>query len=253
MAKRDTVDLLGVRIDNVGMSDTVQTIDRFIAQGGTHQIVTLNVNVITIACRDAEFMKIINAADLVVPDGVPLLWAARLLGTPLSGRVNGTDLVYACCKLAVQKGYRVYVLGAAPGIGMLAAERLIRECPGLQVAGVYAPPYGDFSPAEREKMIRQIVSVRPHILFVALGAPKQDTWIYEQRDTINVPVCVGIGGSLDLISGKIKRAPRWMQRRGLEWLYRLFREPKRLWKRYLIGNTVFMGSIISVRIRKMIS
>ena len=241
---KDKVNILGIDIDKVDMFNTLKRIEGFIAQGGPHQIITLNVDFVVIASKDLEFKNIIKAADLVVPDGVPLLWSAKFLGTPLLERVNGTDLVYACCKLAAQKGYTVYLLGAAPGVGIAAAEKLAAIYPRLKIAGVYSPPYGEFTQIEKEKIVHQIISVQPQILFVAFGNPKQERWIKENMNKINVPVCIGVGASFDFISGKLKRAPRWMQKIGLEWLHRLFQEPRRLWKRYLIGSFIFIQNIL---------
>src|SRR5439155_5019979 len=175
---------------------------------------------------------------LAVPDGMPLLWLSRALGTPLPERITGTDLLLDCAALAAERGYRLFLLGAVPGVGDALAAKLVARHPALQIAGTYAPPYynGEDS-GEEARMVERVRAARPHLLFVALGTPKQERWIYKYLDVLGVPVCIGVGGVFNFITGRIPRAPHLMQRLGLEWLFRLALEPQRLWKRYLVDDT----------------
>jgi N-acetylglucosaminyldiphosphoundecaprenol N-acetyl-beta-D-mannosaminyltransferase len=181
---------------------------------------------------------------------MPLVWASRLSGEPLPARVAGVDLVAECARLSAQEGYRLFLLGAGPGVAEHAAAVLRRRYPTLVLAGTYAPP--GTSPAQDAVTIERVRAAAPDILLVAFGAPRQDYWIRGHRDILGVPVCIGVGGSFDLLSGRISRAPSWMQGSGLEWLYRLGREPKRLWKRYFVHDLpVFVRLMLSAGIRSM--
>lgn len=230
------VALLDVRIDAIDLASAMQAVRAAIRAGRPSQIVTVNVDFLKLAKSDPAFRRLLNTADLAVADGMPLIWASRLLGTPLPERITGMDVMLGCCAMAADEGHRVYLLGAAPGVADRAGRRLEEQYPGLQVCGTYAPPFGPFSVAEEARMVRQIRDARPDVLFVAFGAPRQDVWIREHMAELGVPVSVGIGGTLNFIAGTINRAPSWMQAGGLEWLHRLAQEPGRLWKRYLLQD-----------------
>lgn len=219
------VPLLDVGISPVTMETTLQRVREFIAEGGPHLIVTSNATALIQAQEDPELRSIINQADLVTPDGAGVLWSAKVLGLPLLERVSGIDLMQELCRLAAQEGYRVFLLGAAPGVAEEAARRLQERFPGLQVAGTH---HGYFGPEEEEEVLERIREAQPDILFVAFGIPKQEKWIWRHRERLQVPVCLGVGGSFDVLSGRIPRAPLWMQRWGLEWLWRVWKEPRRL-------------------------
>lgn len=240
------IDILGIKIDRVSMADTVASVDRFIAGRTPRMIATPNVDHLIQARHDAEFKRVYDLVDLSVPDGVPLLWAARFLKTPLLERVNGTDLFEALCVRAAQVGYRVFFLGAAPGVAAAAAQNLARRNPGLSVAGAYAPPF-DFidDPEENQKIVAMIRAARPDLLFVGLGAPKQEKWIYRHLRELDVPVSIGIGASFEYVSGLTLRAPQWMQRAGLEWLFRVLMSPGRYWKRYFVDGMRFFPLVLA--------
>lgn len=238
---RYLVNLLDVWIDKVDLEGAVAEIDTFVQVGTPHQVMTVNVDFLRLSYQDAAFRNLINTSDLVVPDGMPLLWASRLLGDALPERVTGVEMISACARLAVERGYSIFLLGAKPGVARDAAAALKRRYPGLRIAGTYAPPVGPFSPDEEMRMVRMIQELRPEMLFVAFGAPKQDQWIRKHLGHLGVPVCMGCGASLDFLAGRVKRAPLWMQLHGLEWLYRVGQEPTRLWKRYFIDDLpIFM-------------
>lgn len=221
--------ILGVRVDDVTEGEALDRIEAFIQEGTPHQVVTVNPEFVVMAQQDRTFMDILNSADLSLPDGVGLLWAARTLGRPLRERVAGSDLVYRLAQLAEARGYSIYLLGAGPGIGQRAAERLIRRRPGLRVAGAYP---GSPRPEEDAEIVGRIRAASPQILLVAFGAPAQDRWIRRNLELLGVPVSIGVGGALDFVSGKVRRAPVWVRKLGIEWLFRLAMEPWR-WRRML--------------------
>lgn len=245
------IDILGIKVDRVGMSETIARIEKFITDGIPRIVITPNVDHLIKARKDSDFKRIYDSADLSVPDGVPLLWAAKFLGTPLVERVNGTDLFEALCARAAGTGYRIFFLGAAPGIAAAAAKTLERRHPGLQVVGTYSPPF-DFleSAAENQKIEDLIRAARPDILFVGLGAPKQEKWIARHRHRLLVPVSIGIGASFEYVAGCTARAPYWMQRTGLEWLYRIVENPGRYWRRYA-EDMAFFPLVFAQRLKRL--
>ncbi len=223
------LDILDVPVHDVTYDETLTLIGQFIADGSPHQICTVNPEFVMAARDGAEFMNILRDADLCVPDGVGLLWASRLKGHPLRQRVSGSDLVPMIAAEAASRRWRVFFLGAAEGVAERAASILRARHPELIVAGVWV---GSPQPQDDEVTIAKIRAASPQILFVAYGAPAQDKWIARSRERLHVPVMMGVGGSFDFIAGAAVRAPRWMQRIGLEWLHRLIRQPWR-WRRML--------------------
>lgn len=194
-----------------------------------YQVITLNPE-IAMACReDAVLRRVVSAADLVVPDGVGITWAARLRGAPCPERVTGVDLVERLAERAARRGDRLFLLGAAPGVAVAAGERLVRRYPGLELAGTYS---GSPDARDDAETLRRVREACPDVLVVAYGAPAQERWIARLRTQLGVPVAIGVGGALDVLAGRIPRAPQWMRRLGLEWLYRLARQPWR-WRRML--------------------
>jgi N-acetylglucosaminyldiphosphoundecaprenol N-acetyl-beta-D-mannosaminyltransferase len=231
---RIQVDLLGTLIDCVDVSEALQRIDGFVQSRRFHQVVTVNVDFLRLASKDQSFQYLVNDADLVLADGMPLVWASRRRSTPLPARVTGVDMILACSQLAARRGYSIFLLGAAPGVARTTAEILQARFPGLRVAGTYSPPTTEL--VDLDASVRMVRAARPDMLFVALGAPTQDRFISDNQDRLHVPVCMGVGGSFDMLAGNVRRAPIWVQQRGLEWLYRLVQEPRRLWKRYILQD-----------------
>jgi N-acetylglucosaminyldiphosphoundecaprenol N-acetyl-beta-D-mannosaminyltransferase len=240
-----SVVLLGVQIDNVNYEQALSLIEGFVISGTSHQVVTVNPEFIVAAQSDDDFRHILNASSLALPDGVGLLWAARFLGHPLQERVTGTDTVQRVAALAAQKGYSLFLLGAAPGVAVETAARLCETYPGLRIAGTHA---GSPALEEEDEIVRTIQKAEPDILFVAYGAPQQDKWIARNLERLGVPVAMGVGGAFDFISGRAKRAPRWLQRLGLEWLHRLYREPWR-WHR-MLALPKFVWLVVRERLAK---
>jgi N-acetylglucosaminyldiphosphoundecaprenol N-acetyl-beta-D-mannosaminyltransferase len=229
--------VLGVRVDRVSQLQALDMIDQMIAllraSGNTlpcQQIVTVNTEFVMAAQKNSEFLQAINNAALVVADGIGIVWATRFVGFPTPERITGTDTLVALAKRCAEKGYRLYLLGAAPGVAEQTGVCLQALAPGLQIAGTYA---GSPALAEEDAIIERIHVARTDVLCVAYGAPAQELWISRNLSRLPAAVAIGVGGAYDFLSGRQRRAPRAMQRIGLEWLYRLYREPWR-WKRMLV-------------------
>jgi N-acetylglucosaminyldiphosphoundecaprenol N-acetyl-beta-D-mannosaminyltransferase len=242
---RRRVTIAGVGIDALSFDSVVDAIvAHAAARGEPAYVVTPNAHHVVLFQSDELLREVYTGAFLTVPDGVPLLWAARLLGTPLPGRVNGTDLFEVLAAEAAKRGLRVFLLGGRKGAADAAAATLRGRYPKLEVCGTYCPPFGfENDPSEDAKIVSAIQTARPELLFVGLGAPKQEYWMFRNRERTSVPVSLGIGVSFELVAGIVTRAPRWMQRAGLEWLYRLCVEPRRLWRRYVVGNAIFCALV----------
>ncbi len=234
--------ILNVPIDDLTMDEALERLDAFIVNGRktgkVHQVATVNADFAVKALRDPELRYLLQEADMATADGMPLVWGARLLGVPLAGRVTGADMVPALAARAAQKGYSIYLLGAAPGVAARAGQILQEKYPGLEIAGVCSPPYSSIFEMDRA-ILADIKAAKPDILLVAFGNPKQEKWIGLYGRELGVPVMIGVGGTLDFIAGETKRAPEWMQQTGLEWVFRLAQEPRRLWRRYVVDLAAF--------------
>lgn len=242
---RKVLVILGIPIDKVTMGEALDRIDKFVSVGRQkrrwHQIATVNADFIVKARRDPALRRILQRVDMATADGMPLVWGARRLGVPLKGRVTGVDMVPAIAKMAAEKGYSLYFLGAAPGVAQQAADILVSQFPTLKIAGVSSPSKNAVVNGD-PSIIEECKKANPDILLVAFGNPKQEKWIDAHADALGIPVMMGIGGAFDFITGTTTRAPAWMQSCGLEWLHRLVNEPGRLWRRYandLVGFTYF--------------
>ena len=202
---------------------------------------SVNAQAVLIAEESKRFAEILNGSALSIADGMSIVIASRLLGTPLHERVAGVDLVEELCKLCALEGLSVYFVGGRPGAASLTAEILVRRYPGLNVAGIDCPPYGfEIVSNENEKVLQRIRTAAPDLLFVALGTPKQEYWTAHNLSELKVAVAIPVGAAFEMIAGLVPRAPRWLQSIGMEWLFRLVLEPRRLWRRYLIGNPRFI-------------
>lgn len=226
---RDRVCILGVGIDSLTPKEAVAHIDALIQSGQPHHVVTVNPEIVVMAQRNEEFRHVLNEAQLALADGVGLMWAGRVTGSPLKGRVTGVDTLLSLAHLAADRGYRLFLLGAREGIAQRTARRLQYQWPDLQIVGAYG---GSPAPQEEDSIVAMVRAAQPHLLFVAYGAPKQELWISRNLQRLQVPVAIGVGGAFDYISGATRRAPVWLRQLGLEWVFRLFREPWR-WRRML--------------------
>ena len=215
------------------------------------KIVGPNAQLVTLAEHHPRFAEAMQAADLAVPDGISVVLASRLLGVPIPERVTGGDLMERLCADAAHYGFRVFFLGGLPGAAMMAAWNLEQRYPGLRICGTCCPPPGfENNPQEQARIRAVIDSVRPDLLCVALGAPKQEIWMYENAASLPVGAVLPVGAAFDTQSGLRRRAPRWVQRIALEWLFRLLMEPRRLWRRYLIGNAEFVLLVLRQWLRQ---
>lgn len=252
------VSILGVNIDNVTMEETLERVEAFLSDGQKHQIVTVNPEFVVTAQKDSEFRRILNSVDLAIPDGIGLVLASRLIrhdrsklyGAPLRERVAGRDLIEQLASLGAKRGFKIYLLGGEKGVAKKAAEILRNRYPRLKIVGAEeglpaealspSAPLGTGSvEGRRWGIIKEINRVQPDFLFVAYGAPKQDKWIAKNLAELNVKVAMGVGGALDMIAGITPRAPLWMRRLGLEWLWRLFLEPKKRLPRIFRAVIIF--------------
>jgi N-acetylglucosaminyldiphosphoundecaprenol N-acetyl-beta-D-mannosaminyltransferase len=233
--------LFNLDIDNLSMGETLTAIERLAAAGRPALVVTPNAQHISLLRTDPEFRSAYAGADLIVADGITLVWLSRLLRCSLKERVAGADILPAFAGVAARKGYRLGFLGAAPGIAARAADILARRNPGLNVVTVLSPPRGFHTDkAANAEIVSAVRDAKPEILFVGLGTPKGEVWAWRNKDMVGVPVTICVGAAFDFITDIQKRAPLILQQAGLEWLYRLFHDPYRLWKRYTIGNLHFL-------------
>jgi N-acetylglucosaminyldiphosphoundecaprenol N-acetyl-beta-D-mannosaminyltransferase len=223
----DSVRILGLRIDRVSMGSALALIDQFIADRTPRHLVTADASMVVLAQGDPELAEIVDQADLVTSDGAGIIWAARTLRLPITDKVSGVDLVAQVSRLSAEKGYRLYFLGAGPGVAEEAARNLAERYPGALIVGTRD---GYFKPDEEDDIVGQIRELKPDVLFVAMGIPKQEKWIRRHMGELGVPISVGIGGSFDVYSGRVRRAPVWFQRNGLEWLFRLCSNPRKISK-----------------------
>jgi N-acetylglucosaminyldiphosphoundecaprenol N-acetyl-beta-D-mannosaminyltransferase len=216
--------VLGVRVDCVDMDGALARIEAFVDGGGRHQVATVNPEFVMRAGQDTEFARVLESADLCLADGSGVVWAARRQGCALTGPVTGTDLIPPLAALCARRQFRLFLLGAAPGVADDLAQRLMAEHPGLSVASHSGSP----EPSGDEETVGRIAAERPQIVLVAYGAPKQEMWIDRMGARLNgVAVAIGVGGAFDYLTGRVPRAPLWMRRAGMEWLFRLARQPWR--------------------------
>jgi N-acetylglucosaminyldiphosphoundecaprenol N-acetyl-beta-D-mannosaminyltransferase len=231
--------MLGVPFDNVTTAEAVAAIEHMVASRRPHYLVTANVDFLVQAQSDVELRRILMEAHLVLCDGTPLVWASRLLGNRLPERVAGSDLVPVLLKVAAEKQYRVFLLGATPDSVEEAVAHLKRDHPTLPLAGYYSPPFSGLLAMDHEEIKRRVREARPDLLFVAFGCPKAEKWMAMHYRDLGVPVVAGVGATIDFLAGRVKRAPLWMQQAGLEWMFRMACEPRRLFRRYMKDLLVF--------------
>ena len=245
MNRPESFSILGVSVHNIARSQVLSLAEDFVRSGTPHHLVTVNPEYLVMAQSNRKFHDVLNQADLALIDGAGLAWGAWILGYGKPQRLPGVDVVDWLSGLATDRGLRVFFLGAMPGVAETAAAVLLRKYPKLNVAGTYA---GSPNPSDEQTIIERIEAAKPHLLFVAFGAPAQDLWIHRMQPRLQIPVAMGVGGTFDYLSGTVQRAPRWMQSLGLEWCYRLFREPWR-WRR-MLRLPYFVWLIVLQRLRR---
>lgn len=233
----DKQKLLNTYVNNISMDETLYEICRFIEEKRKSYIVAINVDVVIKIEKDEYLKKITNEASLTLVDGKPLLWIAKWHNHPVKAKVSGSDLVPALCKIAANKGYSIFIIGGAEGVAEKAKENIENEYSDIKIVGTYSPPFGFEKDEEEIKKINYMISsVHPDLVIACFGCPKQEKWVYENYKKYDAFVSVCAGATVDFLAGNIKRAPKWMSNHGLEWLYRITQDPKRLVKRYLIDD-----------------
>jgi N-acetylglucosaminyldiphosphoundecaprenol N-acetyl-beta-D-mannosaminyltransferase len=236
----DRTNILGVGVSAINPDMAVDTIDGWIAEGRQSYVCVTGVHGVIESQSDQDLRRIVNQAGLVTPDGMPLVWVSRLRNNRSVSRVYGPDLMAEVCAKSVAKGHRHFLYGGAPGVAERLADQLRQRYPGIEIAGLYVPPFRPLTPAEDEAVIEQINASKADIVWVGLSTPKQEYWMAAHLGRLDACVMVGVGAAFDFLAGVKTQAPRWMQRSGLEWLYRLVTEPRRLWRRYLTIVPLFL-------------
>ncbi len=240
----ERVDVLGIHVSVTDMDDTVDTFGRWIADGERHLVCVSDMNALLHARADAGLTEVYNTSGLTLADGMPLVWAGKKAGFDRMARVCGPDLLERVMAEAAERGWSQYFYGGADGVAEQLRDTFVARHPALVVAGVYSPPYRTLTAEEDAAIADKINAAGPDIIWVGLGAPKQERWMAEHRDQLNAPILIGVGAAFDFHTGRLDRAPVWMQKAGLEWSYRLYKEPRRLWRRYVLGIPRFAVGIL---------
>lgn len=238
MDSSNQLTVLDVDFLSISMQEALGLVQATLKNDGKETVSFINADCLNISCRDNEYRQILNSQKIVLPDGAGMSIACRMIGERLAANLNGTDLLPRMCEIAAENKYTLFLLGAAPGVAARMKINLEQAYPGLQVVG---EQHGYFDQeTDSAQAIEKINRLRPNILLVAFGAPRQEKWIHKHREELDCNVMMGVGGLFDFYSGDKKRAPIWMRKSGIEWLYRLYLEPGRLWRRYIVGNPLFV-------------
>ena len=240
------ITLFGCPIDNLGFDDTVRRIEDSIQKRQPIRHCAINAAKIVKIQSDRKLREIVVSSDVISPDGQSIVWASRFLKKPLPERVTGIDLMQKLLELAANKGYKVFLLGAREEVISRLTEKLKQKLPRLNLVGWRN---GYFSTAEEKEIVEEINQKKPDILFVGMSSPKKEYWMSKYQSSLKVSFCMGVGGGFDVLVGKIKRSPQWMQKLGLEWFHRFLQEPTRMWKRYLVTNTLFLFYLLKEKLK----
>lgn len=238
------VDILGVRTNASSFDEAVQTLLRWSKDKSGRYVSTATAYTLVMAAQNPYIMNALNTADIVTADGMPIVWLQRRFGEQYAERVYGPDLMHALCRESVKHEIQHFFYGGLPGIPEMLVERLQTLYPGLRVAGMHSPAGNVLSALPQPATVALLNDAKPDIIWVGLGSPKQDLWMYAYRDHLNAPLLIGVGAAFDFLSGAKPQAPKWMQQSGFEWFYRLLTEPRRLAKRYVVYNTLFVYLLI---------
>ena len=245
------VDVLGVGLSAITMDTAIETIGRWIEQRRPHYVCVTGVHGVMESQRDPQLREIHNRSGLTTPDGMPMVWASHWAGARHVRRVYGPDLMIAASSEATNRGWKFFLYGGKVGVPELLADSLVDRFPDLQIVGSYSPPFRPLTSTEDDQVVEMINSSGADIVWVGLSTPKQERWMAEHIGRVEAPVLIGVGAAFDIHAGLASQAPRWMQRSGMEWFYRLLREPRRLWRRYLLNNPRFLINILRRRPRLM--
>ncbi len=238
------VEILGVGISAVDIPGAVGEIARWIHDDERQYVCVTGVHGVMESQRDSDLMEIHNRSGMTTPDGMPTVWLSRWAGARQTCRVYGPDLMPAVCEVAATEGWRVYFYGGVPGVPEEVGRRLRERFPGLEVAGTWSPPFRSLTPAEDIEIVEAINRAKPAIVWVGLSTPKQERWMAAHRPLLDAPVLIGVGAAFDQWAGRVRRAPRWMQWAGLEWAFRIYEEPRRLWRRYFDAIPRFIWGVL---------
>ena len=240
--------LLNTYVNNVGMKETVQEICRLVEAKQKSYVVAINVDVVMKIEKDSYLKKITDEADITLVDGMPLVWISKWHEKPVKAKISGSDLVPRLCRVAAKKGYSIFIIGGAEGVAEKAKANLEKEISDIKILGTYSPPFGfEKDEEELDKINRMITAVHPDIVIACFGCPKQEKWIYENYLKYDGTVSICAGATVDFLAGTVSRAPKWMREIGFEWVYRLFQEPKRLFKRYLVDDVKILSLVWKYR------
>lgn len=240
-------EILNTYVNDLTMDETVAEVGRIVEAGAPTQHVVINASKVNLMEGDPELREIVNACLLINADGASIVWAARMLGVPLRERVTGIDLFLRLVELAPKKGWGVYLFGAKEEVVQKVRSILEERCPGIRIVGVRN---GYFTEDDEPGIVADMASSGADLMFVAFSSPKKEYWVHKYLDRIGIPFVMGVGGSFDVVAGVTARAPAWMQRCGLEWLYRFIQEPGRLWRRYIVGNARFVALVLRYKLGK---
>ncbi len=236
------IDIMGVQFDSVTMAEALDTAEKIITQGKPSYVVTPNPEIVYETMHDPDFAQLIGNAAMILPDGIGIIYAGKILKTPLKQKLPGVDFATNLLELMAKKGYRLFLFGSKPGVAQLAADKMLATTPTLEICGISDGYFQD----EAAK-VAEIRAAKPHVLFVCLGSPKQEHFMSNYLEQLQIPLMVGLGGTLDAVAGTVKRAPGWMQKLGLEWFYRLIKEPKR-YKR-MLRLPKFLWAVVKKRLK----
>lgn len=243
----DRIDILGSKINATNMKDVLSNVDLLIKSNKSHYICVSNVHTVVTGIKDTQYRNITNTSSMSIPDGMPLTWVGRRRGHKDMSKCSGPDVMTELFELSEQKGYTHYFYGGTEDVLKLLEKKLKNNYPKLNIAGMYSPPFRSLNEDEDVEIINKINQLDPDIIWIGLGAPKQEIWMSEHVSKIKSSIIFGVGAAFNFHAGTVKRAPLWMQNHGIEWLHRLIKEPRRLWKRYLVTNVVFLVSLIFYR------
>lgn len=243
--KTEKKELFGIKFNPLTKERAVELVKDFINDKGKSQISFVPVYSIVVAQKDEEFKVALNSSSFVLADGMPIVWVSKLFGMPIPERIAGCDFFMKFCRVASEKQYTFFLMGATEEVLSNMCANLKKEFSSLRIVGTYSPPFKkEFSEEDNLIMINKINEAKPDILWVGMSAPKQEKWIFQNLEKLDIKVAAGVGAVFDFIAGTKRRAPKWIQNIGMEWFWRLVHEPKRLWKRYLIGNSLFLWLVL---------
>lgn len=244
------VDFLGLKLDNLDLDESVQRIEKFIEERRPRQVFTPNAALTVWSHQNPYLKEVYLRTDLITADGIGVFMGSRFLGRPVKANVPAVSMFFKFLPIALQKGYRMYFLGARPEVVVKAVENVKKEYPGINIVGYH---HGHYPASDEPKVMEDIISSRPDIVFVAMSTPQKEKFIDTYKEKLNVPVMVGVGGTFDIAAGVTKLAPVWIRKGGLEWLYRLIQEPRRLWRRYAETHPAFVYLLIKAFVTERLS